>query len=325
MAKRIGITTTVPHEIIVAAGAVPVDLNNLFISDPDCGGLVDRAEAEGFPAGVCSWIKGLYAAARAHQIDTVVAVINGDCANTRALAEVLIHRGLQVAPFMYPAEREPVLVAKALEDFARRMGTTLERAERVRRAWWPIRQRLVELDTMAWEEDKITSRELHQWLVSASDFNGDPEAYDRDLKKFLIQARRRSPLPQRIRLAYLGVPPILNNLFEILAERGARVAFTEIQRQFAMPNPCADLIEQFCRYTYPYSLEPRLSDVIPQIRKRRVVGAINYVQAFCHRQIEHIVLREKIPVPILALEADRPGPVTGQTLTRLDAFLEMLR
>ena len=32
---RIGITTTVPVEIIIAAGHTPVDLNNLFITDPE--------------------------------------------------------------------------------------------------------------------------------------------------------------------------------------------------------------------------------------------------------------------------------------------------
>ncbi len=45
----IGITTTVPTEVLLAAGYQPVDLNNLFISDPDPERLVDIAEPAGFP------------------------------------------------------------------------------------------------------------------------------------------------------------------------------------------------------------------------------------------------------------------------------------
>ena len=33
--KRIGITTTVPVEILLAAGYQPVDLNNVLVSSPD--------------------------------------------------------------------------------------------------------------------------------------------------------------------------------------------------------------------------------------------------------------------------------------------------
>ena len=92
-----------------------------------------------------------------------------------------------------------------------------------------------------------------------------------------------------------------------------------------MPYRCADLVEQFCRYTYPYDLRHRLADLRAEFPRRRVHGAINYVQSFCHRQIEDIVLRETLPAPVLALEGDRPGPLGGQAQTRLEAFLEMLR
>ena len=54
----IGMTTSVPIEVILAAGQTPVDLNNLFITDPDPYSLVAEAEAEGFARSLCSWIKG---------------------------------------------------------------------------------------------------------------------------------------------------------------------------------------------------------------------------------------------------------------------------
>ena len=325
MSKRIGITTTVPHEIIVAAGHVPVDLNNLFMANLDRARLLDLAEAEGFPPSVCAWIKGIYAGVRAGEVDAVVAVLTGDCSNTRALAEVLAHRGVEVIPLSYPSTPEPAAVSATLRDFANRLGTTVGQAEEVRRAWAPLRERLAELDRLAWEENRVTSRELHTWLVSASDFSGDADVYRQRLDEFLRKAKQRDPLRQRIRLALMGVPPIFDDLFDELDRLDARVVFAEVPRQFAMPYRCADLVEQFCRYTYPYDLSHRLRDLLAEIGRRRVHGAINYLQSFCHRQIEDIVLRETLPAPVLALEGDRPGPLGGQALTRLEAFLEMLR
>ncbi|MDP8224713.1 MAG: 2-hydroxyacyl-CoA dehydratase [Candidatus Lernaella stagnicola] len=324
MTKRIGITTTVPHEIIVAAGYVPVDLNNVFADDADSEAMVASAEDEGFPAGVCAWIKGLYAAMRAGRADAVVTVVNGDCSNTQSLAEVLRHRGIETIPFSFPAKPQPDLVERALQDFAAELGTELAAAERVRRDWQDIRRNLAELDRLAWRENKITSAELHHWLLSSSDFGGDANAFGRELDAFLDDARRRPAQPVALPLALLGVPPIFTDLFARLEERGARFVFCEVPRQFSMPYECRDLVEQFCRYTYPYDLNHRLDDLLPQLAERRVAGAVHYVQAFCHRQIDHIVIKDKSPIPVLALEGDRPGTLSGQAVTRLDAFLEML-
>ena len=58
--KKVGITTTVPVEILLAAGYMPVDLNNLFITDQDPHRLVEIAERFGFPQNCCVWIKGIF-------------------------------------------------------------------------------------------------------------------------------------------------------------------------------------------------------------------------------------------------------------------------
>ena len=42
--NKIGITTTVPIEVLLAAGYQPVDLNNVFITDPNPERLVSIAE-----------------------------------------------------------------------------------------------------------------------------------------------------------------------------------------------------------------------------------------------------------------------------------------
>jgi len=41
--KRVGFTTTIPVEIIFAAGKIPVDLNNVFITDEDPSAMADFA------------------------------------------------------------------------------------------------------------------------------------------------------------------------------------------------------------------------------------------------------------------------------------------
>jgi len=58
--EKIGITTTVPVEVIYAAGCVPVDLNNIFIASANPQQLVEGAELAGYPRNVCAWIKGIY-------------------------------------------------------------------------------------------------------------------------------------------------------------------------------------------------------------------------------------------------------------------------
>ena len=63
---RIGLTTTLPVEAVLAAGLAPVDLNNLFISSPEALARVSAAESAGFPRTVCAWVKGIYATLQDH-------------------------------------------------------------------------------------------------------------------------------------------------------------------------------------------------------------------------------------------------------------------
>ncbi|HEC79751.1 MAG TPA: 2-hydroxyacyl-CoA dehydratase, partial [Firmicutes bacterium] len=43
--SKVGITTTLPVEVIFSAGMVPVDLNNMFIGREDAYQMVEGAEA----------------------------------------------------------------------------------------------------------------------------------------------------------------------------------------------------------------------------------------------------------------------------------------
>lgn len=321
----VGITTTVPVEIVYAAGWIPVDLNNVFIGAPDARALVEAAEAAGYPRNICAWVKGIYAALERRQdIRTVIAVVQGDCSSTRALMETLELAGIEVLPFSYPYDRDPGLLRREMERLMRFFGVDWEAVRRAKERLDRVRRLVWELDELTWREDRVSGWANHYYQVCCSDFNGDPERFGREVEGYLARARAASPSPPRVRLAYIGVPPIVPELYHHLEERGARVVFNETQRQFSMPFPGVDVVEQYRRYTYPYGVFYRLADIGRELRRRRVQGVIHYVQSFCHRQIEDLVVRARLDLPLLTLEADRPGELDGRARIRLEAFLEML-
>jgi benzoyl-CoA reductase/2-hydroxyglutaryl-CoA dehydratase subunit BcrC/BadD/HgdB len=326
--KTIGLTATVPVEVLLAAGLEPMDLNNVFITSPDPAARLTEAEHRGFPINCCAWIKGLYATARRLGIRRVIGVAQGDCSNTHALMDVLASEGVEVIDFNYPFPKDRAALAAALAGLADRLGTTLEAAERHRRRLEPLRAMLAEIDRLAWQEGRVTGEENHLWLIGSSDFGGNPEAYLRAAGRFLAEARARPAAQPRHRVGYIGIPPIAGGLYDFLESRGAAVVFNEFQRQFSMPpageGPAADLVEQYLTYTYPYEVAGRIEDIRRAVLERRLEALVHYVQSFCFRHIQDRLMREALSVPILTLEFDRPAPLDGQSRTRLEAFVEML-
>jgi benzoyl-CoA reductase/2-hydroxyglutaryl-CoA dehydratase subunit BcrC/BadD/HgdB len=333
----IGITTTVPTEVLLAAGYHPVDFNNLFISDPDPERLVDIAERAGFPINCCTWIKGIYGVVMEQGIDTVLCVTSGDCSNTIMLLEVLKLKGCNVIPFAYPDHPDVSQMQYTLESLAKTLNTTLDAAEESRVKLEKARRLAHELDELTWRGNVVSGWENHFWLVSSSDFFGDIDEYERQLDQLVTGCHDREERGERqeqkkgniLRLAYIGVPPIFaRDLYDFVESQGARVVFNEIQRQFAMPNPGNSqnsLAEQYSSYTYPYSLSDRLNDILPQLPARRVDGVIHYVQAFCHRGIGDIIFRHHIDLPILTLEGNNDYLLTQHLKTRIEAFTDIVR
>lgn len=323
--RRIGITTTIPSEVIYASGNIPVDLNNIFIASDHRERYIRNAEREGYPRNVCAWIKGIYGAlANQSEIDTVVAVTQGDCSNTHALMETLMLRGVRSIPFAYPFNRDTLLLQGEIIRLAEELGTDLESAERARERLEPSRRLLDRLDEMTWRDNVVSGGENHLWLVSSSDFNGNPERFERELTTFIDEAGSRKPFQHPVRLAFIGVPPILDDIYGVTEELGARVVFNEVQRQFSMPSRSRGLVEQYAAYTYPYSIFHRLDYIAAELAKRHIHGVIHYVQSFCHRHIEDLIVRKKIGIPVLTIEGESPGPVDARTKIRLQAFVEML-
>ncbi|MFH1639159.1 MAG: 2-hydroxyacyl-CoA dehydratase [Chloroflexota bacterium] len=324
--KTIGITTTVPIEILYAAGYQPVDLNNILVSDPSPERLVAIAERAGFPLNCCSWIKGIYGVCMDKGLEDVLCVTTGDCSNTIMLSEVLKRRKLNIITFAYPQKPDVADVRQALEGLATTLGTTLDAAERVRNEIREGRELVWVLDRLTWDEGRVSGQENHYWQVSSSDFNQDYNKYCRDLEELLAACRERPVYPGGwLRLAYIGVPSVFaRDLYPCLESLGARVVFNEVQRQFTMPFPGGSLADQYARYTYPYAINNRLEDIQKEIARRRVDGIIHYVQAFCHRGIGDIIFRDALNLPILTLEGNDSFFLTSHVRTRLEAFIDVL-
>lgn len=322
----VGVTTTVPVEVLFAAGRVPVDLNNLFITDENPQALVDEAELAGYPRNICAWIKGIYGTVLKHRnIRTIVAVTQGDCSNTHALMETLQLEGLEVVPFAFPFDRDYDLLRLQIDKMINYFQTSWNQVQETKARLDRVRAKVWELDRLTWEENRAGGWENHLYQVNCSDFNGNPEDYAKKLEDVIKEMNSARPREGELRLGYIGVPPIVGELYQYLEERGARVVYNETQRQFAMPFDTGNLVEQYRLYTYPYGIFYRLEDIDREAKRRRLDGIIHYAQSFCFRQIEDLIIRKKLSLPVLTMEGDKPSRLDARTKMRLDVFLDMLR
>jgi benzoyl-CoA reductase/2-hydroxyglutaryl-CoA dehydratase subunit BcrC/BadD/HgdB len=321
----IGLTSTIPVEIVFAAGLKPMDLNNVFVSSDTPEKLIGQAESAGFAPNICAWIKGIYATVLNHDVKRVIAVTGGDCSNTIALAEVLTRRGVEIIPFDYPPDQNRDLLMAQMEKLRRALSATWSDIRAAKRRLDRIRRKLMELDRLTFQENVVSGFENHLFLVSSSDFKSDPDQFEQELDEFLGRAKHRKRKKEEVRLGFLGVPPIFSDLYDRIESLGGRVVFNEIQRQFSMPYGDEDIVEQYLRYTYPYHMKGRIEDIKRASKERSLDGLIHYTQTFCFRQIYDIILRESISVPILTLEGDRPGGIDGRTAIRIETFIEMLK
>ena len=323
---RIGMTTTVPVEVILAAGHVPIDLNNVFITGTEPVRKVEAAEDAGYPRNICGWIKGLYSTVVGSDcVDAVIAVTQGDCSNTHALMETWQMAGVRVIPFAYPFDRDVDLLRLQMNKMLEAMGTDWDRVLVVKADMDRVRRKVAEIDRLTWQENRVSGADNHLFQVSCSDFNSDVTRFEADVDAFLEQAVQAPVRREGLRLGYIGVPPIFTDLYSYVESMDARVVFNEVQRQFAMPYDEPDIIEQYRRYTYPYGIFGRLDDIQAEIERRHLDGVIHYVQSFCYRQIEDIIVRKKLKVPILTIEGDKPGCMDARTRLRVDGFIEMLK
>ncbi|WP_315080468.1 2-hydroxyacyl-CoA dehydratase [uncultured Clostridium sp.] len=324
--KKIGLTTTVPVEVLIAAGYTPVDLNNLFITSTDYSKYIDIAERDGFPKSLCAWIKGIYGACIENDIKEIVGAMEGDCSNTKVLIDVLQLKGIKVYPFSFPHSHKKEDIENEIRKFMTIFNVTLEEVEKVRKRLNEIRRLSKEIDELTHVHNKASGFENHLYQVSLSDFNGDLNIFERDLKNVVEDIKKREPLNKKLRLGYIGVPPMTGDIYEFAEKLNAHFVYNEVQREFAFPraDKALSIFEQYYDYTYPYNIKFRIKELKKQIKDRKLDGIIHYTQAFCHRAVEDIVLKKQLDIPILNIEGDKLNTLDARTKLRLEAFLDML-
>ena len=323
---KIGFTTTIPVEFIFASGNIPIDLNNAFVSSANPNFLIDTAHEEGLPRNCCAWIKGLYSVGIKERIaDAVICVTNGDCSNTHALTELFESSGLQVHPFSYPyGEKDKYsYLKKQMESLAEFLGITLNDAINYCEVTDPIRKKLKKIDALT-VEGKISGFENHLRLISSTDFNSNLETFSKELDELIYIANNSPAIKKTVRIGFGGVPTINPSIYNFIENQNCKIVFNEVQRQFSIPSENPDYICRYIEYTYPYGINERIADIQKEITLRKIDGFIHYVQSFCYRQIQDILLRKNLLVPVLTIEGDSPGKVDGRTKIRIDSFIEML-
>ncbi len=323
---RIGITTTIPQEVIRASGHIPVDLNNVFVTSELKERFLSRAHRDGYPRTVCPWISGIYGTViERGDIDSLVIVTQGDCSNTHALAETLEDADIGIIPFAYPYDGDMELLEAEIKRLAKALDVEWDEIINVFESLKELRHLAWKLDEMTWRDNKIGGFENHLWLVSSSDFDGDIVGYRREISSVIEKASKRKAFAEDIRLGYIGVPPIFPDIYDIIEDFGARVVFNETQRQFSLPYPDDDFLTVYSKYTYPRSVFRRIEDIKLEIERRIIHGVVHYTQSFCFRQIEDLIFRKHLGVPILTVEGESSFEVDERTRIRLEAFIEMLR
>lgn len=324
--EKIGITTTIPVEILFAAGYKPIDLNNLFITADDYAQYIELAEKDGFPKSSCAWIKGMYGACLENGIDRVVSVVEGDCSDTEALNEVLEARGIKTYPFAYPYQHDLTAVRRAVDDFRELFAVSLDQVAEMRNRLNEVRSLAHEIDRLTWQENKTTGFENHLYQINCSDFKGDIDAYQEELETKIAEIEVREPREKQLRLGYIGVPPMTADIYQYVTDFSAAIVYNEVQREFTFPRfeEADSIYQQYLDYTYPYNLEFRLAEIKKEVAKRELDGIIHYTQAFCHREIEDIVMKDKLEVPTLTIRGDKSRELDSRMELRLEAFLDML-
>lgn len=324
--KTIGITTTIPIEILLAKGYRVIDLNNIFITSKDYLKYIDIAEKNGFPKSSCAWIKGIYGVCMEKNIEEIVGVVEGDCSNTKSLIEVLKTQGIKVYPFSYPHSHTLQGVKNSIDQFASIFNVDLEEVENMRIELKTIRSLATEIDRLTYEENKATGLENHIYQISCSDFNGDVYKFKLLLQNKIKEIERRKRNVKKLRLGFIGVPPMFSDIYEFVEKFDAHFVYNEVQREFTFPRgeKHRNIYEQYYDYTYPYDIGYRLKEINNQIRERSIDGIIHYTQTFCHRAIEDIIVKKLLKVPVLNIEGDKLNTLDARTKLRIEAFLDML-
>ena len=321
--RKIGFITSIPFEVIYAAECIPVDLNNLFIQSENPNAHINQAEDFGFPRNYCSWIKGTFQILREYNIRTVITVGEGECSGSLKQAELLRRIGIECIMFSYPHSRSREALQHEIKRLMHCFKVDQAQVDQVKSRIDEIRDMLRRVDTASYTRHCVSGQENFEWLISSTDVQGNIAGFHEKVSLFYSMLDQRDPVYEdHVRIGVIGIPPIATDIFSIIEHQKGIVVYNEIPRQFSMPSFEKGLTDQYLDFTYPYDISLRINDIRENIRLRNIDGIINYSQSFCPRQIDDIVLKQEIDIPMITIECDRPGRLDERNVIRIEAFLE---
>jgi len=358
----VAFTTTIPQEYIWAAGLIPLDLNNYFITG-DSNLYSMRAEELGMPRNTCSWIKGLLGVfteqTLLEEISLIIAVTEGDCSNNHGLMSLYKYYfpSIPVLGFSYPSDKNEAKLSIELNKLGSYLGVKTEDALKYKKILDKIRAKIAKLDEQQDLQASIPAEKIQKLLVSATDFNGDYLNYEKQLDEMLgeinhlesqnylknkladgeaesgedylqlkEQAEAKSIINrQTVKLGYCGVPCIIKDLFTYIEDNfSAKISYFEVERDFCMLTNNETLEGQYLSFLYPYDVYARIDNINAEVLKRKLDAMIYYTQSFCHRQIDTVLMKNLIKVPLLVVEGDAPSNLDMRTKIRIESFMENL-
>jgi benzoyl-CoA reductase/2-hydroxyglutaryl-CoA dehydratase subunit BcrC/BadD/HgdB len=203
---------------------------------------------------------------------------------------------------------------------------TPKAVEEVRQRLSNVRRLAKEVDEQTYVDGKATGFENHLYQIMLSDLNGNLEELENMMSQKLEDIKKRQPCKRKIRLGYIGVPPMTCDIYEYVEKFNAGFVYNEVQREFAFPRAdiAKDIVQQYHDYTYPYDINFRLQEIKKQIIERKIDAVVHYTQAFCYRAIEDIIIKKELDVPVLTIEGDKLNQLDSRTKLRLEAFLDMM-
>ncbi|OQY09934.1 MAG: 2-hydroxyglutaryl-CoA dehydratase [Fusobacteriia bacterium 4572_132] len=271
-------------------------------------------------------MKGIYGACIANNITEIVGVMSGDCSNTEVLVEVLELEGIKVYPFLYPHSHKLEDVKIEINKFMELFNVNLVQVEKIRQKLNRVRKLSKKIDEMTYIDNKVSGFENHLYQIILSDLNGDIDKCEIELMEKINEIQKRKAKKEKLRLAYIGVPPMTDDIYDFVRKFDSHFVYNEVQREFAFPRgiEAKNIYEQYWNYTYPYNSKFRIQELKNQIEERKIDAVIHYTQAFCYRAVQDILIKKNLDIPVLNIEGDKINKLDARTKLRLEAFLDML-
>jgi hypothetical protein len=309
MTDTVGITALIPPELVYACRHRPMDVNNLVPTSS----ISPRSK-------LCAWTAIWRDEIIKEQtdIDLFVVVAGGDCHNALVDGQKVALSGVPTHYFFYPFDRDPDYMATQLKGLADFLGGIKDKE--VFRRISGAKEKGLALDQLR-VDDRARASDVFSALISFSDLQGDPAAFEE-----VLETIPRTDVEYSSRVALIGVPPIYPDFHEVAESFGLHVVYDELPYEFVRlgGNDMQAIAGSYRNYSFSGTIMDRIELIRHELDRRRVDGVIHYTQFACHHTLEDEIFRAHLDYPVLTVQGDLPRPSPEQLKLRLEAFSEML-